>query len=394
MRRRALWLIFGIAGGALVLLGVGGGLLALALLLALRGALTAAEALPVAGLMAFGLGLGVPVALQGWAGWQGCPSRPFNPPRTCWMCLALVLLIGLGTIVTALSLAPALLLPPIHVLAMICPPLVVLWLVGRGLNGMGGSWRDVVAGMAGGGILGTTASLVCEGLIGFALIVVVLTVVQLLPGGAERISVLTRDFEDLAGRQDLAKLLELLLSPAVAISILGMFSVPVPLVEEFFKTMAAGVAFRWMRPRPGRAFLWGVAGGAGFALAENLFNGVLGGAQGWALGAMSRVAATTMHCFTGGLVGWGWGQLWTARRPLRLLGSYAVAVAIHGLWNAAAVGIALLGACTWVYEGDDGWIALAGLGILALAGLLGLLVGGFLFALRLAGRKLTVDDRH
>ncbi len=394
MQRRALWLIFGIAGGALVLLGVGGGLLALALLLAFRGALTAAEALPVAGLMAFGLGLGVPVALQGWAGWQGWPSRPFSPPRTCWMCLALVLLIGLGTIVTALSLAPALLLPPIHVLAMICPPLVVLWLVGRALNGMGGSWRDVVAGMAGGGILGTIASLICEGLIGFALIVVVLAVVQLLPGGAERIGVLMRDFEDLAGRQDLAKLLKLLLSPAVAISILGMFSVPVPLVEEFFKTMAAGVAFRWMRPRPERAFLWGVAGGAGFALVENLFNGALGSAQGWALGAMSRVAATTMHCFTGGLVGWGWGQLWTARRPLRLLGSYVVAVTVHGLWNAAAVGIALLGACAWVYEGDDGWIALAGLGILALAGLLGLLVGGFLFALRLAGRRLAVDDRH
>ena len=205
MQRRALWLIFGIAGWAVVLLGVGGGLLALALHLTIRGALTAAEALPVAGLMAFGLGLGVPVALQGLAGWQGRPSRPFDPPRTRWICLALVLLIGLGTIVTVLSLAPVFLLPPIHVLAMILSPLTVLWLVGQELNGMEGSWRDVVAGMAGGGILGTIASLICEGLIGFALIAVVLTVMQLLPGGAERIAVLTGSFEDLAGRQDLAK---------------------------------------------------------------------------------------------------------------------------------------------------------------------------------------------
>ena len=45
-----------------------------------------------------------------------------------------------------------------------------------------------------------------------------------------------------------------------------------------------GVAYR---PGPARALLWGVAGGAGFALAENLFNGALGGTEGWAPGAVA-----------------------------------------------------------------------------------------------------------
>jgi hypothetical protein len=131
MQRRVLWLVVGVAGGALGLLGVAGGLLALAFVLAGGGTPTAAESLPVAGLMALGLGLGVPLALHGWAGWRARPSRPFGPSRVLWMWLALVLLVGLGSAVSSLSLAPAVLLPPIHVLAMALPPLIVLWLVGR-----------------------------------------------------------------------------------------------------------------------------------------------------------------------------------------------------------------------------------------------------------------------
>jgi len=70
VQRRALWLIVGIAGGALVPLGFGGGLLVLVLTLAGGGTLTAAETLPAAAIMALGPGLGVPLTLHGWAGWQ------------------------------------------------------------------------------------------------------------------------------------------------------------------------------------------------------------------------------------------------------------------------------------------------------------------------------------
>jgi RsiW-degrading membrane proteinase PrsW (M82 family) len=267
----------------------------------------------------------------------------------------------------------------------------VLWLVGRALRGVGGSWREVVAGMAGGGILGLGIALIGESLIAFALAVVATAVVLTMPGGAQRIASLVRNLQDPAWVTDLDSLLQFLQSPAVAISLLGLFSIPVPLIEETFKTLAAGVVARWVRPQPARAFLWGVAAGAGFALTENLFNGALGGAEGWALGVVARFGATVMHCLTGGLVGWGWGQFWTGRRPLRLLGSYAAAVTVHGLWNAAAVGAVLLSASALAHEGDVLWLALLSLGMVTLIGLLGLLTVTFIFALPFAGRRLAAE---
>jgi len=393
MQRRTLWLIVGIAGGALGMLGLGGGLLALALTVVGGSTLTAAESLPLAGIMAFGLVLGIPLALHGWAGWQERPSRLFNPSHVGWLWLLLVLLIGLGTAVSALSLTPVLLLPPIHVLTMALPPLIILCLVGQALRGLGGSWREVIASMASGGSLGMGASFVSEVLIGFALVVIATVVTLITPGGVERIMALAENLEDPTWQEDLTNLFELLLSPTVAISLLGVFSIPVPLVEEIFKTLVTGVVARWVRPHPARAFLWGVASGAGFALVENLFNGALGGAEGWGVGVISRFGATVMHCVTGGLVGWGWGQLWTARRPLRLLGSYVAAVTVHGLWNTAAVGAVLLSAGAWVHvhKGNELWLAPMGLGLLMLVGTLSLLTVAFLIALPFVGRRLASE---
>jgi hypothetical protein len=98
-----------------------------------------------------------------------------------------------------------------------------------------------------------------------------------------------------------------------------------------------------------------------------------------------------MHCFTGGLIGWAWGQLWTARRFLRLLGAYALAVAIHGVWNAIAVGTALFGAAAVIHEENEALIVLMGVGMSAFVGILGLLTVAFVVALYLAGRRLAVQ---
>jgi hypothetical protein len=392
MQRRALWLIIGILGcGAFVALTCGGGLLTLALALTGEATLTAAETLPLAGLIALGLILGVPLVLQGWAGWRERPSRPFNPSRAWWLWPALVLLVALGAVVSLLPLAPALLLPPIHVLTMILLPLFVLTLVGRALRGTGGSWREVVAGVAGGGLLSIGVSLIGEALIVLVAIIALTIIAMMTPGGPEKVAALANEMRDPAWQADITNMLNLLLSPAVAISVLGVLSIPVPLVEEAFKTLTGGMVARWIRPHPARAFLWGVAGGAGFALVENLFSGALGGVESWAAGAIARFGTTAMHCITGGLIGWAWGQLWTARRPLRLLGAYAAAVAIHGLWNAAAAGALLLGAAAVIHEANELLIVLAGLGISAFLGMLGLLTVAFVVGLYLAGRRLAAQ---
>jgi hypothetical protein len=394
MQRRTLWLIVGIAGGVLALMGCGVGLLALVLILASGGAPTAVETLPVAGIIGLGLGSGISLMLHGWAAWQARPSRPFHPSRAWLMWLAWMLLLGLGAAVSSLSLAPTWLLPPIHVLTMALPPLTVLWLVGWALGGSGGSWREVITSMVGGGILGLGGSLIGEGLVVLALAGVAIAVALMMPGGTEQLGALASDLQDPVWLADLSNLAKLLLSPSVAISVLGIFSIPVPLIEEACKILAAGVVARWVRPHSARAFLWGVAGGAGFALAENLFNGALSGVEGWTAGAVARFGATMMHCATGGLVGWGWGQLWTERRALRLLGSYVAAVIVHGVWNAVTISAVLLSASMLTHGEGGVWFAIAGLGTLTALGLLGSLTVAFVFALPLVGRKLAAETKQ
>jgi hypothetical protein len=344
--------------------------------------------------MALGLGLGIPLAWQGWAGWQGRPSSPFSPARTGWLRLLalLVVLLVLGGIVTLLSLIPTLLLPPVHVLVMALLPLMVLYIVGGALRGRGGSWRDVIAGLASGGFLGIGLSIVGEILVALVAIIALTIVAATVPGGQERITELAELMQNPAWQADPMNILRLFSSPVVIIAALGMFSIPVPLIEEACKTLAAGLAGRWIRPHPARAFLWGVAGGAGFALAENLFNGALGGTESWAVSAVARFGATVMHCFTGGLIGWGWGQLWTARRPWRLIGAYVFSVIVHSIWNAVAIGMAFLGVSVVLHEGNPAWMTLAGLGVMILFAMLGSLTAGFIVALVLGGQKLATQE--
>ncbi len=392
MQHRTFWLVIGILGcvalAALICLG---GLLALAAFLSGPGSLTATQTLTMAGALALGPILGLPLVLQALAGWRGQPARPFELPHAWWLWLALVMLTALGTAVSWFSLAPAILLPFIHVLVMALLPLLVLWMVGQALRGKAGSWRDVITGMAGGGFVGMVVALIGEGLVVLVIVILVTVIVMATPGAPERVSELASKMRDPAWAANIENWLPWLLSPAVMLSALGVFSIPVPLIEEVAKTLAVGIAGYWIRPTPARAFLWGVAGGAGFALAENLLNGALGGVEGWTPGVISRFGATLLHCFTGGLVGWGWGQLWTARRPLRLVGCYAIAVLVHAVWNAAAVGMMLLGASLITHAGEFTQTTLTLFGILAVMGLLALLTAAFMAVLILTGRRLAAQ---
>jgi RsiW-degrading membrane proteinase PrsW (M82 family) len=418
MRRRTLWLIAGILGiSTAVALVCLGGLLALLLALSTitsKGPVEVSGALQAAGLVALGLGLGVPLALESWVGCQERPPRPLDLSRARWLWLALVpafvILVLLGAAIgllpqviglqlshDAISWAQAFLLSPIHALAMSIPPLLVLGLVGWGLQGKEGTWRDVVTGMAGGGGLGLGIALLLEMLVIIALAVVVMAVVILTPGGVDQFYALVQNMENPAWQADASNVLDLLLSPVIIASLFGLLCIVVPLIEETFKTLAGGIAGRWIRPRPGRAFLWGAAAGAGFALAENLLNGAAGGIEGWAAVTVARVGTTAMHCLASGLLGWGWGQLWTARRPLRLLGAFAAAITIHGLWNGAAVSAAYAGMMAMVQEESVRWVSapgLAAIGIVALMGLLTIssLAALFLIPRRLANQELLQDS--
>ena len=101
------------------------------------------------------------------------------------------------------------------------------------------------------------------------------------------------------------------------------------------------------------AFLVGMAGGAGFAFAENLlYEGVWFGGDLWAPVTLLRGLGGALHPFTGGLVGFGYYEVLRGRAgaPGRLAASFALAVGLHALWNG---GLVVLETIVVDYEG--GW---------------------------------------
>ncbi len=387
MRSRVLWLIAFAGGATLLLTGLGSGLLFLAIWFLDGKGLTLTETLVVASAAGGGLFFGIPLMVHGWAGWQGRPSGAFRPALAVWLWPAFLILLGLGTLVNSSSCSMWL-LPPIHILAMAFPPLLVLCTSGLAISGPVSSWRETLTTAFGGGALALGVSMFIEGLLGVVLFMAVAVVVAMTPNGQEMITGLLERLQDpsqMAGFTDLA---ELLVSLPVVLVLLGMFSILVPLVEEAVKVLAPGIAARWLHPQPGRAFWLGMAAGAGFALGENMLNGALGGMGGWTASVLARCGATLMHCATGGLVGWGWGEWWRSRRPLYLPGVYLTAMAIHGVWNALSIGAVVLGAASTVYK--SGWPAYAvNMGIWLTTGLLLLLSLLFALGLLAAARRLS-----
>jgi hypothetical protein len=203
-----------------------------------------------------------------------------------------------------------------------------------------------------------------ELVLGFLLLFTVSLFVALIPGGMKYLQDLSTNLQNSAWLEDPTNLYKLLLSPPALIVIIFFLVVITPVVEEFLKPL--GVVIMWYRrPSKARAFLWGLAGGAGFALSEGLFNSAIN-LRAWGAVALMRVGAAAMHCIGGGLVGLGWYYLITLRRPWRFLGAYGASVTLHALWNAATVGILLASLFTIISPDNKAVIALAGLLILIL----------------------------
>lgn len=129
--------------------------------------------------------------------------------------------------------------------------------------------------------------------------------------------------------------LEPLLSDSVLLfMILGFVALAVPLIEELLKPIAVWLLLgRSLSPADG--FVVGVLGGAGFALFENLTLGAI--SENWLFIFSARIGTTAMHIFTAGLTGWAIVTAKNEKRYLLLLGSYALSVGLHSLWNSMVV---------------------------------------------------------
>lgn len=112
---------------------------------------------------------------------------------------------------------------------------------------------------------------------------------------------------------------------------LGIF---VPLVEELFKPIGV-MLLLGRKLTEAQGFALGAICGAGYALVENLTVGA--NADTWAFTSVGRFGTSAMHIFTAALSGYALVSAKNEKRYGALLGTYAINVMIHGIWNTLVV---------------------------------------------------------
>ena len=330
--------------------------------------------------VALGLGLGLPLGWQGLRSLLGYPSRPFRP-RLMGLLALFVLAVVVGQIILVTDFFVPLIFPPFHVLGAALPPLIVIAFVNRRLRSAAipVRWREVVLLTGSGAFLAIFLALGLEAVFSLFILFAALLVVALTPNGMAWLQELMANLQNPSWIADPVNLSQVLLSPPIAMALVLIFAVIAPLGEEFFKPL--GVALMsYRRPEAARAFLWGVAGGAGFAIVEGLFNAAIA-LESWGVVVLLRVGSTLMHCLGSGLMGLGWYHLLKTRRPWHILGTYAASVGLHILWNVGAMGMAAVSLGSMASGADEVSLALSGLGLLVLGAYLTLLALVMAFAI-------------
>jgi RsiW-degrading membrane proteinase PrsW (M82 family) len=301
---------------------------------------------------ALGLGVGGALAWAGYAGLQGRQSGPFRPGiRWFWGCLAgLGLAVVIGQAILSFNLlAPPLTFPFFHVLGVALPAIAMLALVGYGMKEAASAptQRQVMGQMALGAFGATAIAFTLEALAVVIGLIIAGMAMALSPGGLAQLAELQAMLADPTRLQDPQTLARWLLNPAILIAVAMLLAVVAPLIEEGAKSIGVPLLALATRRKPALAqgWLWGIAVGTGFAIAEGLFNGAAN-LPFWAGIVLLRVGATAMHLGTAGITGLGWARTLASRRPWPLLGSYLTSVTLHGLWNGLTV--MMVAASLWV----------------------------------------------
>lgn len=346
-----------IVGGAIVFLGLSGG--ALFILSPLFSGKQTPESLQASVLAAacfvLGPGLGSALVWQAVNSLHGRPSARFRLWPSWLLFIIFILIVAFGQAILRTRLLSILFFPIFHVLAIAIPIAALVGFVGRKITtNVRGSvrWREAILQLSSGAFVATSLALPWEGIMLLSVAVIVFSFVALVPGGLAWIRELSAHLRSPTWLDDPANAARFILSPPVFILVALMFAVIVPMIEELCKAVGI-VLMSYRRPSRAQAFLWGVAGGGGFALTEGLLSTAIT-LESWGLVALMRVGTTVMHCLGGGLMGLGWYYLRVARRPWRLLGTYALSVALHSLWNVVASSLFLTSLLTIISDLDQG----------------------------------------
>lgn len=151
-------------------------------------------------------------------------------------------------------------------------------------------------------------------------------------------------------------------SPIIFAGLVGIFSVAAPLIEETLKGLPMLLFASRVRLSERMMILLGVAGGMGFAFAENI--GYLSlTPEAWPLMVIFRTCAAMMHGACSGFVGRGWYRALHKGQWLKALLDVGLAMGIHAGWNLLAVIIGWFG-----YKGmAEGILFVIAVGLIPLA---------------------------
>ena len=224
--------------------------------------------------------------------------------------------------------------PPLYLLAIGTPVYSLVRLAAGGLNA--GSRQRLWGIPAATIVLGTTLSIFAEGTL---LILGLVGGVVYLGLHPELISFLRQIANQITNASSIDSALKtvepLLNNPLIILLALLFFSGLTPVIEETAKSIAAWAVFDHLGS-PAQGFVIGALSGAGFGLVESLLASASPDSS-WAATLMIRGGSTMMHILTASITGWGIASLRTNKSIRRVIGSYAMAVFLHSLWNAAVI---------------------------------------------------------
>jgi hypothetical protein len=244
------------------------------------------------------------------------------------------LVLALGIFLSRFERLSWLLMPPLHLLAVGIP---LWWLVEVGRKKLPAgsplrSWGLLSFGL----IISPTVAILAEVMVILVVAIGVGFWLVSQPGISQQLSQTLLQLSDMQSQEDLAlirqSLQPYLQQPAVIFSLLSVFAVFVPLIEELIKPLALWtLAGRQLTPAEG--FVGGLICGSAFALVESL--GFLGAAASsdWVVQAVGRMGTGLLHVTTAGLMGWALASAWGKGQYLKLGLTYLLAVGIHGVWN-------------------------------------------------------------
>lgn len=273
-----------------------------------------------------------------WHGAALLTDVPSTPVRSLspWLPFAIAcLVIGLGEVVvqsgTGYQLAPFM-----HATAVLAPGAALLALVlrfgRRAAERAHTTWRQLLLMIA----YGAAGAATIAGVIN-TMVLYTVFFIRLAANGAFDGIVNTGDFLDRLSHAD-----DYLAKSELVVLLLLVIAVLAPLNEEFWK----GFGVRLMRgsaPTRYQAFLFGVASGVGFGMAEAQEYGAGAFSQSpyrWWYTMLLRGGSSGLHALASGIIGLAWFYAFRGQRR-RAFGLFLIAVGMHGTWNGLNVLIAV-----------------------------------------------------